>query len=322
MPGRRASHRSWPSGARGTRTQMTEPPEKKGTTSGTRRRSERLYLTLPIRVIATDPKGRDFTEDCISVDVSRRGARIRLKNTLVADDVIHIRNLKNNQEAAFRVTGRVGQSHPDLPYADWGVDCLDPDKVIWGVELRDNPTEDIATSALLQCSGCLIVSSFLLTHGEVGATGASAFITRPCPRCQRETMWNYVTSDRRETRVLDKVVPIVGPVPGRDAERRRQEERRQAERLAVQVPIRIRTAFGGQEVTKTVNLSRTGVRFLSSKDYPVGTILFVAAPYTVGEAPLEVKATVEHIEAVPKVPARLVGVKLYEAKCDAKPGHS
>lgn len=293
---------------------MTDQGEKKGTTYSTRRRSERLYLTLPIRVIATDPKGRDFTEDCVSVDVSRHGARIRLKNTLVVDDVIHIRNLKNNEEAPFHVMGRIGQARPDLPYADWGVECADPEKVIWGVELKDNPTEDIATSALLQCSGCLVVSSFLLTHGEVGAAGASSFITRPCPRCKRETMWNFVTSDRRQSLVLDKVKPVVGPPPSPEAERRSAEERRQEQRLAVQVPIRIRTPYGGEEVSKTVNLSRTGARFLSAKDYPVGTTLFVAAPYTVGAETLEVKATVEHIESLPTAPSRLVGVKLYEVK--------
>lgn len=301
---------------------MTEQQEPKGPTYSTRRRSERLYLTLPIRVIATDPKGRDFTEDCVSVDVSRHGARIRLKNSLVEDDVIHIRNLKNDQDAAFRVIGRVGQPHPDLPYTDWGVECVDPEKVIWGVELKDNPTEDIAISALLQCSGCLIVSSFLLTHGEVGAAGASAFITRPCPRCQRETMWNVVTSDRRETRVLDTVKPVMRPAPSEEAERRRREERRQEQRLTVQVPIRIRSPYGDEEVTKTVNLSRTGVRFLSSKDYPLGSTLFVAAPYTVGEAGMEVKATVEHVELLSNAPARLVGLKLYEARFESKPSQS
>jgi len=46
----------------------------------TRRRSERLYLTIPIRVSGTDPKGRDFSEECVSVDVSRHGARVRLKS--------------------------------------------------------------------------------------------------------------------------------------------------------------------------------------------------------------------------------------------------
>ena len=280
----------------------------------TLRRSERLYLTIPIRVTGTDPKGRDFTEDCVSVDVSRHGARVRLKNSLVADDVIHIKNLKNDQETAFHVVGRVGQPKPDLPYADWGVECVDPNIVIWGVELKENPAEDIAVSALLQCSVCLVISSFLLTHKDVGAAAASAFLRRDCPRCGRETLWSYVTSDRRSPST-----EAPKPVMNEEADRRAREERRKERRLAVQVPIRIRTAEGKMEVTKTVNLSASGARFLSLNDYPVGVQVFVAAPYRVGEEAIEMRATVEHVEAPSSETGnRLVGIKAYDVKFQLK----
>ncbi|MGH9803587.1 MAG: PilZ domain-containing protein, partial [Candidatus Acidiferrales bacterium] len=270
----------------------------------TRRRSERLFLTIPIRVSGTNPKGRDFSEDCVSVDVSRNGARIRLNNALVADDVISIKNLKNNQETVFRVVGRVGQPHPDLPYADWGVEVVDPNIVIWGVELKENPAEDIATSALLQCSVCLVVSSFLLTHKDVGAAAASAFLRRDCPRCGRETLWSYVTSDRRSPST-----EAPKPVVNEEAERR-ERERRMDKRLAVQFPIRIRTAEGTVEVTKTVNLSASGARFLSAHVYPTGGMVFVAAPYREGEDAIEMRATIEHIEAPDSEKGnRLVGIK-------------
>lgn len=275
----------------------------------TRRRSERLYLTIPIRVSGTDPKGRDFSEECVSIDVSRHGARVRLKNSLVADDVIRIKNLKNNQETVFRVVGRVGQPNPDLPYADWGVECVDPNIVIWGVELKENPAEDIAFSALLQCSVCMVISSFLLTHKDVGAAAASAFLRRDCPRCSRETLWSYVTSDRRSPST-DAPKPLVDE----EAERR-ERERRNEKRLSVQVPIRIRTPEGKVEITKTVNLSASGARFLSVHDYLKGTMVFVAAPYREGEDAIEIRATVEHIEAPDSEKGnRLVGIKAYDLK--------
>lgn len=46
---------------------------------------------------------------------------------------------------------------------------------------------------------------------------------------------------------------------------------------------------------KTENLSKTGARFLSEKDYPMGASVFVAVLYTPGEEPLESKAVVEAI---------------------------
>lgn len=281
----------------------------------TRRRSERLFLTIPIRVSGTDPKGRDFSEDCVSVDVSRHGARIRLKNALLADDFIRIKNLKNDQETVFRVVGRVGQPNPDLPYADWGVEVVDSNIVIWGVELKENPADDIAVSALLQCSVCLVISSFLLTHKDVGAAAASAFLRRNCPRCARETLWSYVTSDRRSPST-----EAPKPVVNEEAERRARE-RRKEKRLAVQVPIRIRTAEGMEEVTKTVNLSASGARFLSQRDYPLGVQVFVAAPYRVGEEAIEVRATVEHVESPESEKGnRLVGIKAYDVKFELGKG--
>ncbi len=266
------------------------------------RRSERLFLTLPIRVSGTDPKGRDFTEDCVSINVSKHGARIRLKNSLTVDDVVHIKNLKNDQEANFRVVGRVGQPDPSQPYADWGVETLAPEKNIWGVELRENPTEETAFSALLQCTNCTIMSSFLLTYREVGATGASAFITRHCPRCGRETAWSFVSSDRREQMVAPEK-------PGAEAEategkrRGRRPDRRSERRLTIQVPIRVRTPEGQMEVSTTIDLSRRGARFFGVHDYAVGALLYVTVPYKAGEEPIEIKASVEHVEEVGEAPA-------------------
>ncbi|MGH9862680.1 MAG: PilZ domain-containing protein [Candidatus Acidiferrales bacterium] len=288
--------------------------EEKAPEYSTRRRSERLYLTIPIRVSGTDPRGRDFTEDCVSVDVSRHGSRIRLIHPLTVDDVIRIQNLKNGLVASFRVIGRVGEPNPDVAYADWGVDGVDPAVTIWGVELKDNPTEDIASSALLRCSACLVVSSFLLTYTELGAVAASSFITRACPRCQRETLWSFVSSDRRASPVAEMRKSVMEQIE----EERRAQDRRQETRLTVEVPIRIRSTYGEEEVTKTVNLSRKGARFTSAKEYAVGSMVFVAAPYREGQDPIEVKGTIAHVEELSGSPKRLVGVKLYEVRFETK----
>lgn len=94
------------------------------------RRSPRRELVIPIRVFGTSLKGRGFSEDCICVKVSRHGAQIRLKHSLIPDEIIHIVNLKKKKEAAFRVVGQAA-SPPGAPYADWGVEALDPNTDIW-----------------------------------------------------------------------------------------------------------------------------------------------------------------------------------------------
>ena len=101
--------------------------EAKNPTSKKARRSPRREVAISIRVFGTTPKGRDFTEDCVCVKVSRHGGQIRLKHLLLVDETVYITNLKTNKEAAFRVAAQV-TSPPDAPYADWGVEVLYPNE--------------------------------------------------------------------------------------------------------------------------------------------------------------------------------------------------
>ena len=94
------------------------------------RRSVRRAVAVPIRVIGTGLEGCDFVEECVCLKVSQHGAQIRLKHPLVADDVIRIVNLWKNTEGTFRVVSRVRKLQ-GVPYADWGVEALDPAEVTW-----------------------------------------------------------------------------------------------------------------------------------------------------------------------------------------------
>lgn len=294
-----------------------------------RRRSERLYLSIPIRVFGTDPNARDFCEDTVTIAVSRHGARIRLENPLVANDEILITNLGNDQEDQFRVVGQASKPRPDNPFSDWGVECQHPEENIWDVEFKDSPEDAGAASALLECCSCNDVVSAQLAHEELDALSLSQLISRPCTPCKQTTFWRPASTDRRQHEVaavakaleaagLPQPIPSPPPPPplgaprppaaAPSAERRTGEDRRQERRIAVRVPIRIRTAEGSIEVTKTENLSKTGARFLSEKDYSKGTTLFVAVPYATGQEPLETKAVVEAIEELPGSVGKLFGI--------------
>lgn len=95
-----------------------------------KRRSHRQEVALPIRIFGFTLRGRDFTEDCVCLKVSVHGAQIRLKHLLVPDDVIQITNLRNNQQAPYRVVCQVNNP-PGVPYADWGVEALESSQRIW-----------------------------------------------------------------------------------------------------------------------------------------------------------------------------------------------
>ncbi|MGH7077344.1 MAG: PilZ domain-containing protein, partial [Acetobacteraceae bacterium] len=72
-----------------------------------RRRSNRLMLTLPLRVRGVDENGDAFDCEAKTIDVSRHGARIRIARPLASGLHVRLTNLLNRREAAFRVAGPV-----------------------------------------------------------------------------------------------------------------------------------------------------------------------------------------------------------------------
>ncbi len=94
------------------------------------RRSTRPEVAIPIRIFGTTLKGREFTENCVCVRISRHGAQIRTQHLLVPDDVVHVTNLRNNKETTFRVIAQI-TNPPGVPYCDWGIEALEAND-IWG----------------------------------------------------------------------------------------------------------------------------------------------------------------------------------------------
>ena len=58
-----------------------------------RRRSERLLLSIPIRVEGTNPTGEKFTETTRTVIINRHGAWIQLKQPVSPGISLRITNL-------------------------------------------------------------------------------------------------------------------------------------------------------------------------------------------------------------------------------------
>jgi hypothetical protein len=92
------------------------------------RRSTRRPVAIPIRVFGTTLKGRQFSEDCVCVKVSKHGAQIRTQHLLVPDDTVHVTNRRNSKEASFRVVTQV-ESPPGVTYVDWGLEALGPNDI-------------------------------------------------------------------------------------------------------------------------------------------------------------------------------------------------
>jgi hypothetical protein len=69
-------------------------------------------------------------------------------------------------------------------------------------------------------------------------------------------------------------------------------KQRAHKRVALQLPIRVRSYFGTEEFTRTENVSRGGVCFTSDKAYEVGEFLLITCPYEKAGHNIEVRGRV------------------------------
>jgi len=253
-----------------------------------RRRSERLQIAIPIRVLVFGGRGGSFSEDTHTVEVNVAGARIALAHRVSPDDTLRMINLENFREADFRVVGATRLVGGET--CEWGVECLEQGRNIWGIEFGPPPTpEGIQAGGLLYCRGCGERAFTVLSMMEVQVLDATGALQRLCARCGEFSFWACCEADipGRETQPAESA-PSAAPPKKWDG----QAERRAHKRLALKLPIRIRNHRGESEVAKTENVSKGGFAVSLTMKLDAGEIVSVICPYTEGGPDLEQRAEI------------------------------
>jgi hypothetical protein len=144
---------------------------------------------------------------------------------------------------------------------------------------------------------------------EYDVLTASGLLTQECKTCGRATCWGYA----------EEVVGM--PVPGLEAEPSVKEvvepprpaaNRRDHVRVALQLPIRVRNYYGVEEFSRTENVSKCGLCFMSDKDYEMGEIILVTCPYEKAGQNIEVRAKVVRRRKMLSTDRKVYGVR-YES---------
>ena len=233
-------------------------------------------LSIPIRVMGTDLTGEAFTEDTNTLVINQAGARISLKARVVTDDSIRIINLDNYSEADFRIVGPTLLSEGAV--AEWGVECSEPGRNIWGIELppplsREGPD----AGALLECRACKSRGFWPVTLMEVEVLNSTGVINRACTKCGKTTYWTYLDVNLRP-RAFSPSEPVA-PAP-KEAEVKKKIEKRQDKRMGMKLPVFVRNVAGEEETAKSENISKGGLAVSLAMDLKVGDQIEVICPYT------------------------------------------
>lgn len=269
-----------------------------------RRRSDRLQLTLPIRVVGSDVRGRRFGQNTRTVMVSRHGARILLKHAVFSGESLRVTNRLNNRGADFRL---VEPARPEgNQTGDWGVACRDEKENIWDIEFPSPTHAEGTYGALLECRRCRRVALTYLLPVELDALWNEGFLTQVCKFCGRPANWGF------------SQLQAALPLPGEDKEGTLEEfletpppltNRRASFRAPVQLPLRVRTSSGANEITESEDLSKSGLAFISDKYYEVGEEIWVTCPYQPYQKSIEVHARIMRRTDLKSTHRRVIGVQ-------------
>ena len=263
-----------------------------------RRRSDRVMLTMPLRVQGKDHLGHAFDVEGRTLILSRYGACIHSTRPLRYGQFISLYCPSTFRRAGFRVVG------PIEPYTDkggeWAVETIDPEVNLWGIAFPPVSQEEIESQkALLECRSCQKLALLRITLGEADVLETAGIIQKQCPNCKNETPWGHPAKQ-----ISGADAPSAAAPAGKS-----ENERRINRRSALQLPLMVRDFLGHSETLRTENLSKTGLCFISGEDYLMGQGLVVICPYNPAEAAVGVRARVVRREENAALGKRIYGVR-------------
>jgi len=269
-----------------------------------RRRSERLLITVPIHVEGMDRDGEKFSEETRTIVINRQGARIHLKRRVASGALLLITTIVGRRSARFRV---VGPTQPHSGEAgEWGVECQESNSDIWGIGFPHATSAEGMCTALIECRRCHAVKLTHLSMVEHEVLGTSGLLVKECEACGRSTSWSY--KEPSMTLSGDDAGAAL-PSPESLAEQQTASNRRTHNRVALQLPIRVRSFYGAEKFTRTENVSRGGACFITDRNYEVGEVLLVTCPFEKSGHNIEVRGQVVRRREMQGTGRKIYGVR-------------
>ncbi len=269
------------------------------------RRSDRVYLELEVVISGADAVGQDFVEETRTLVVTQHGAKIVSTRTLVPDQVILIQCRRTRREADARI---VGQIREDSEGNYYGIELLDLDVNLWGIEFPPVAESDLAVGrVLLECPRCHGQEVTYLDVFAMEVLLAEERLSRRCPRCKDATLWG-----RAAPRAVEEALPGTGPRADQQVQPPRSDRRHA--RVNLKIDVCILHPEHGEEVTVTENVSRGGFRFKSAKQYRKGSMIEFALPYSPAGGNIFAAAQIVYAERLPREGMTAYGVSYISSR--------
>lgn len=270
-------------------------------TSPSLRRSDRVSLTLLLEASGTDSHGQEFQEPARTMLINRAGAVIVFQRELTPGQMIHLRRRapsETHREGQARVVGQFGRQKDGYLY---GIETLDKDTDLWGVEFPPiAESAETVARMLLECSYCRGREVVYLNELELRGFETNRGIARHCKKCGVPSIWTQAPHEDEEKltaraargrRASDS--QRTAPLEGEQRERKRM-------RLKTRLTACIRQAGADDELAVCEDISPIGMCFRSKRRYEANSAIDVAVPYSPDAANIFLPARIVYSEKLPK----------------------
>ena len=238
------------------------------------RQSDRVSFRMPVEASWATADGATFTQTAETLLVSRNGGVLRMSERLDAGQELHLRrHLEGDhwKHARARVVADIDQDPNGFLYA---INLLEPRADFWDIDFPSpHKAEEALARLLMECSFCQRREVVYLNELELKSFESRKCIARICKVCEAPSVWieaqsEFAPADSHTTRAEqeeDRVIP-----------------RRNRTRVKARVLACIRRRGFQEEVAVCEDLSKGGIAFRSRNEYPKGTRVEVAVPFTPG----------------------------------------
>lgn len=270
-------------------------------TSPSLRRSDRVSLTLLLEASGTDSHGQEFQEPARTMLINRAGAVIVFQRELTPGQMIHLRRRapsETHREGQARVVGQFGRQKDGYLY---GIEILDKDTDLWGVEFPPiAESAETVARMLLECSYCRGREVVYLNELELRGFETNRGIARHCKKCGVPSIWTQAPHEDEEKLTARAARGRRASESQRTAPLEGEQRERKRMRLKTRLTACIRQAGADDELAVCEDISPIGMCFRSKRRYEANSAIDVAVPYSPDAANIFLPARIVYSEKLPK----------------------
>jgi hypothetical protein len=237
------------------------------------RQSDRVSFRMLVEASWFGSGGIALKRTAHTLLVSRNGGVLRLTEKLSSGQELTLRRQQDGdvwKSTRARVVAEIDQEPDGFLYA---FHILEPRSDFWDIEFpAPNKAEEAVARLLMECSFCERREVVYLSPLELKSFEMRKCVARVCSDCATPSIW-IEAQPEMPVEALEPFVPHVDEhiIP-----------RRKRTRVKARVLACIRRRGFEEEVAVCEDLSKGGLSFRSRNQYPEGSRVEVAVPFTPG----------------------------------------